>query len=53
MLEKQSEQYDKRREEEAKKMKTESKHKIIEDMQNRISSYKSELFRQRNKKEDN
>jgi hypothetical protein len=52
MLEKQSENYEKRREEESKKMKVDSKQKILEDMQSRITSYKTELIRQRNKKED-
>jgi hypothetical protein len=44
--------YEKRREEESKKMKYDSKQKIIEDMQNRIASYKSDLLRQRVKKDE-
>jgi hypothetical protein len=51
MVDKQSEQFEKRKEDESKKMKLESKHKIIEDMQSRISMYKAELLRQRNKKD--
>lgn len=51
MLEKQGEQYEKRREEETKKMKLDSKHKIVSDLQSRISSYKTDLIKQRNKKE--
>ena len=52
MLEKQVECYEKKKDEETKKVKVDSKHKILEDMQSRISSYKTELMRQRNKKED-
>lgn len=52
VLEKQSEVYEKRREEESKKMKYDSKQKIIEDMQNRIANYKSELLKQRVKKDE-
>jgi hypothetical protein len=52
MIEKQAEHYEKRRDEESKKMKIDSKQKILEDMQSRISSYKTELLRQRNKKEE-
>lgn len=52
MLEKQSENYEKKREEETKKVKVDSKHRIIEDMQTRILSYKTELLKQRNKKDE-
>lgn len=53
MLEKQAESMEKKKEEESKKMKVDSKQKILEDMQARISSYKTELLRQRNRKEEN
>jgi len=46
------ENIEKRKEDDSKKTKIDSKHKILEDMQNRISNYKTELFRQRNKKQD-
>jgi hypothetical protein len=52
MLEKQNEMYEKRREEEHKKIKVDSKTKVIEDLQSRISSYKAELMRQRVKKDE-
>jgi hypothetical protein len=52
MLEKQVESHEKKKDEETKKMKTDTKHKILEDMQSRITSYKTELLRQRNKKEE-
>jgi hypothetical protein len=52
MMEKQTEQFAIKREEETKKMKIDTKHKIIEDMQNRISQYKSELFKNRIRKDD-
>jgi hypothetical protein len=52
MMEKQNEQFERRREEDVKKMKLDSKHKIIEDMQSRISQYKSELFRNRVRKDN-
>jgi hypothetical protein len=43
---------EKMKESETRKMKIDSKQKILEDMQNRISSYKAEIFRQRKKKEE-
>jgi hypothetical protein len=46
------ETFEKKKEDESKKMKNESKNKILEDMQMRILNYKTELFRQRNKKDD-
>lgn len=51
ILEKQVESFEKKKEEECKKMKVDTKQKILDDMQSRISSYKSELFRQRSRKE--
>ncbi len=51
MIEKQAENFEKQKYEETKKVKIDSKQKILEDMQNRISSYKTELLRQRNKKD--
>ena len=52
MLEKQVEHFEKKKDEETKKMKIDSKQKILEDMQMRIVNYKTELLRQRNKKDD-
>jgi hypothetical protein len=51
ILEKQAEQYEKKREEDNKRTKLDSKHKIIEDLQSRISGYKTELLKQRVRKE--
>lgn len=52
MLEKQAENFEKQKSEESKKVKVDSKQKILEDMQSRISSYKAELLRQRSKKDN-
>jgi hypothetical protein len=49
MLEKQVENMERKKEEESKRIKVDSKQKILEDMQTRITSYKTELLRQRNK----
>jgi len=43
---------EKMKEQETKKMKIDSKQKIIEDMQSRIARYKTEIFKQRKKNED-
>jgi hypothetical protein len=40
------------KESETRKMKIDTKQKILEDMQGRIAGYKAEIFRQRKKKED-
>ena len=45
MLEKQTERYDKQKDEEVKKIKVDSKQKILEDMQNKILTYKTEIFK--------
>ena len=51
MQEKQNEYDEKRKEEETRKMKVDSKQKILEDMQNKILSYKTEILKNRNKKD--
>lgn len=51
MLEKQTERYDKQKDEEVKKIKVDSKQKILEDMQNKILTYKTEIFKNRNNKD--
>ncbi len=43
---------EKMKESETRKMKIDSKQKILEDMQNRIASYKADIFKQRKKKEE-
>jgi hypothetical protein len=52
MIEKQADSFDKRREDDMKKNRIESKQKIIEDLQNKISNYKAELIKNRNRKDD-
>ena len=52
MFEKQSEVNEKKREEESRKMKIDSKQKIVGELQNRISTYRTEIMRQRNKREE-
>jgi len=49
--EKNNEIDNKRKEEEYKKQKIDSKHKILEDMQSKIMSYKTEILKNRNKKD--
>ncbi len=51
MLEKQNEINDKRKEEENRKIKVDSKQRILEDMQSKILSYKTEILKNRNKKD--
>jgi hypothetical protein len=52
MLEKQVEQFEKKKEEESKRIKIDSKQKLVGELQSRITSYKTEIMRQRNKKEE-
>lgn len=52
MYEKENEIHERRREEEMKKMKIDSKQKIVGELQSRIANYRSELLRQRNRKEE-
>jgi hypothetical protein len=50
MFDKQTEHLEKKKDDESKKMKIDSKQKIIEDMQMRIASYKTELIKSRKNK---
>lgn len=51
MYDKQNEYDNKVKEEEKRKTKIDSKQKILEDMQNKILTYKTEILKNRNKKD--